>query len=213
MRPRSTTTRRLEEAKLGVVHRFGEALREISRRHQDRTGPAYEEIFDIGCGNDSYPVRLAIAQEIGIGGNEAFRILCYDHTDPWGAYPSRAEELRRAEMNRAGEDEPKYQKLRISGVSGTSAHLLLLCSSPHGAVLPHGSDTHPMDPCGRSRESGMPRCRRSRFPVRWPAALGRNHFRSQYRRSLHTLVRSGPDVVWRSRVDRKSTRLNSSHLG
>src|ERR1017187_822331 len=56
MRPRSTTTRRLEEAKLGVVHRFGEALREISRRHQDRTGPAYEEIFDIGCGNDSYPV-------------------------------------------------------------------------------------------------------------------------------------------------------------
>lgn len=121
----------IEEAKLGVVHRFGEALREVSRRHQDRTGPAYEEIFDIGCGNDSYPVRLAIAQEIGIGGNEAFRILCYDHTDPWGAYPSRAEELRRAEMNRAGEDEPKYQKLRISGHEETGTERVQRAEAEH----------------------------------------------------------------------------------
>ena len=105
--------RTIEEAELGVVHRFGEALQEITRRN--RTEPAYQVFFDIGCEQESYPVRLAIAQEIGIGGNEAFRILCRDHTDPWGAYPGRIKELRRDELVRAEEDEQKYQKLRIRG--------------------------------------------------------------------------------------------------
>jgi hypothetical protein len=122
--------RTIEEAKLGVVHRFGEAVREIAGRHKDGTGPAYQEFFDIGCTEDSYPVRLAIAQEIGIGGSEAFRILCHDHDhdhdhdhrkDPWGAYPEREKELRckedsrRAELIKAADDEDRLQQTRISG--------------------------------------------------------------------------------------------------
>jgi hypothetical protein len=59
--------RTLEEAKLGLVFRFGEALREVARRKHGRA--AYGEFFLIGCQEESYPVRLAIAQEIGSGGD------------------------------------------------------------------------------------------------------------------------------------------------
>jgi hypothetical protein len=69
--------RTLEHAKLNLVRRFGEAARAISdRRSQpDDSKPAYRELFDIGCAESSYPVRLAIAQEIGSGGDDALAQL------------------------------------------------------------------------------------------------------------------------------------------
>ena len=79
--------RTLEEAKLGLVLRFGEALREVARRDDGR--PAYSELFDIGCMEESYPVRLAIAQEIGSGGDKAFTALCRGLRDPLVVYHAK----------------------------------------------------------------------------------------------------------------------------
>jgi NACHT domain len=76
--------RTLEEAKLGLVFRFGEALREIARRKHGQ--PAYRKFFQIGCQEESYPVRMAIAQEIGSGGDEAFTAVCRGLRDPLKTY-------------------------------------------------------------------------------------------------------------------------------
>jgi hypothetical protein len=69
--------RTLEEAKRGLVCRFGDATRTISKRNLNpgTSYPAYRELFDIGRREKSYPIRLAIAQEIGAGGDDAFRLL------------------------------------------------------------------------------------------------------------------------------------------
>jgi NACHT domain len=82
--------RTLEEAKLGLVLRFGEALRERAKREQVET--AYQKIFCIGCQEESYPVRMAIAQEIGSGGDKAFTALCRDLHDPLKTYRERLKE-------------------------------------------------------------------------------------------------------------------------
>lgn len=60
-------------AKAVLVSRFGEAMRAVVRRQTLR--PAYLELFDIACQEPSYPLRVAIAQEIGSGGDGAFAAL------------------------------------------------------------------------------------------------------------------------------------------
>ncbi len=76
---RAKDQRTLEEAKLNVVHRFGETARTISeqrRRGQEcRAEPGYLQLYRIGCFESSYPIRLACAQEIGAGGDNAFDAL------------------------------------------------------------------------------------------------------------------------------------------
>ena len=71
--------RTLEEGKLALVRRLGEAARAIDdrRRHgeQQLDQPAYRQLFSIGLGERSYPVRLAVAQEIGSGGDAAYLAL------------------------------------------------------------------------------------------------------------------------------------------
>lgn len=71
--------RTLEEAKLNVVRRFGEAARTISERHGRNQGftaePAYLNLYRIGCSESSYPVRLGGVQEIGAGSDQAFNAL------------------------------------------------------------------------------------------------------------------------------------------
>jgi hypothetical protein len=70
--------RTIDEAKLGLVYRFGDAVRAVADR-PDRglsmISPAYGELLEMGRDEASYPIRLAIAQEIGAGGDEAFRVL------------------------------------------------------------------------------------------------------------------------------------------
>ncbi|GAB2755475.1 hypothetical protein [Streptomyces bullii] len=63
----------LAVAKTLLVSRFGEALRTVAHRHTEQ--PAYLWLFQIGVLEPSYPVRVAIAQEIGAGGDSAFGIL------------------------------------------------------------------------------------------------------------------------------------------
>jgi hypothetical protein len=60
-------------AKELLVSRFGEALRSLDRRHS--VHPAYAELMQMGCLEPSYGVRVAIAQEIGAGGDSAFELL------------------------------------------------------------------------------------------------------------------------------------------
>lgn len=72
--------RTLEEAKLNLVRRFGEAARTIAeRRRRNEPGftaePAYLELYRISASEPTYPIRLAAAQEIGAGGDEAFAAL------------------------------------------------------------------------------------------------------------------------------------------
>ena len=70
--------RTIDEAKLGLVCRFGDAVRAVADRTDrglSKLDPAYGELLEMGRGEQSYPIRLAIAQEIGAGGDEAFRVL------------------------------------------------------------------------------------------------------------------------------------------
>ena len=70
--------RTIDEAKLGLVFRFGDAVRTVADRPArglSQLDPAYRELLEIARDELSYPIRLAIAQEIGAGGDEAFRIL------------------------------------------------------------------------------------------------------------------------------------------
>ncbi|HEY2640410.1 MAG TPA: hypothetical protein VGI66_11090 [Streptosporangiaceae bacterium] len=78
--------RTLEEGKLALVHRFGEAARTIDDRQRRvdliRASPAYPQLFAIGCADRSYPVQLAAAQEIGAGGEAAYEELRQILTPP-----------------------------------------------------------------------------------------------------------------------------------
>ncbi|MDX2605744.1 NACHT domain-containing protein [Streptomyces caniscabiei] len=63
----------LRVAKALLVSRFGDAMRGVAR---SRTMiPAYLELFEIARLEPSYPIRVAIAQEIGAGGDSAFAVL------------------------------------------------------------------------------------------------------------------------------------------
>lgn len=74
-----TTDRTIEDTKLRAVARLGAAARAIGARQPVGTArppkPAYLQLFEIGGCDDSYPVRVAAAQEIGVGGDLAFEAL------------------------------------------------------------------------------------------------------------------------------------------
>ena len=76
--------RTLEHAKLNLVRRFGEAARTITERRRTNgpARPAYRQLFEIGCCESSYAVRLAVAQEIGAGGDGAMAELPTDLGPP-----------------------------------------------------------------------------------------------------------------------------------
>jgi hypothetical protein len=66
----------LEEAKIGLVLRFGEALRNLNDpTHGPKDQSGYQQLYKICCQEDSYRVRLAGAQEIGRGGCTAYQEL------------------------------------------------------------------------------------------------------------------------------------------
>ncbi|MFF2045130.1 ATP-binding protein [Kitasatospora sp. NPDC058170] len=71
--------RTLDEAKLRLVHCFGEVARRLDRLNAEEPDkwikPAYGDMMRISWIEASYPVRLAIAQEIGAGGDNAFDAL------------------------------------------------------------------------------------------------------------------------------------------
>jgi NACHT domain len=82
-KPKEQDPRTLEHAKLNLTRRFGEAARAIAERSRegDPVQPAYLQLFKIGCAEPSYAVRLAAAQEIGVGGDDALAQLA-DRLEP-----------------------------------------------------------------------------------------------------------------------------------
>ena len=71
--------RTLDESKLAVVHRLGEAARTIDERRRRGDDcpaePAYPQLYAIASAERTYPVQLAAAREIGAGGTEAYEAL------------------------------------------------------------------------------------------------------------------------------------------
>ncbi|MES4900770.1 MULTISPECIES: ATP-binding protein [unclassified Streptomyces] len=101
--------RTVEDAKLGLVRRFGAALREVDRCGKGKAWlsveqPAkqnllpYSQFYDIGTHEPSHPVRVAITQEIGAGGDAAFGALrkhFHLQTDPVVQYLEETREAKR----------------------------------------------------------------------------------------------------------------------
>jgi hypothetical protein len=96
--------RTLDEAKLELVHRLGDAAQVIAgRRARDKhlPEPAYGELLRIGRREPSYPIRLAVAEEIGAGGDNAFAVLHkpagQPPVDAWtkASWPARSAEKAR----------------------------------------------------------------------------------------------------------------------
>jgi hypothetical protein len=99
--------RTLEDSKLAVIHRLGEAARVIDDRlrlgEAIDAAPAYPQLYEIGRVDASYPVRLAAAGEIGAGGETAYAEL--DRVLPAPCGTCAAERARRR-TSRAGDAEP-----------------------------------------------------------------------------------------------------------
>ena len=120
--------RTLEEGKLAVVHRFGEAARMIDerqRRDEVRVKPAYRQLFAIGCSDRSYPVQLAAAQEIGVGGETAYEEMRRILTAPCAVCEGeRAERsgrrvpARDADKRRASKRESSQERTAESARAG-----------------------------------------------------------------------------------------------
>jgi hypothetical protein len=99
--------RTLEEGKLGVVRRLGEAARLIDSRLRDgaqfSARPAYAQLYAISCSDTSYPVQLAAAQETGVGGDSAYQELRHLLAAPCAEC---AAERARREQSRPGGHVP-----------------------------------------------------------------------------------------------------------
>ncbi|MEU1842802.1 ATP-binding protein [Micromonospora sediminicola] len=73
--------RPLDEAKLGLVRRWGGAARVLAGRRTDSgdtpvtAKPAYAQLFHLAAQEASYRVQLAAAREIGVGGTAAAEAL------------------------------------------------------------------------------------------------------------------------------------------
>jgi hypothetical protein len=71
---RSADPQTLEEAKLGLVCRFGDALQTLTSRRRDHPGDlGHAQLYEICLRESAYRIRLAAAQEIGRGGAIAFQ--------------------------------------------------------------------------------------------------------------------------------------------
>jgi hypothetical protein len=81
---RSADPQTLEEAKLGLVCRFGDALQTLTGRWHDCPGGlGYAQLYQICLRESAYRIRLAATQEIGRGGAVAFLGIRPELARPW----------------------------------------------------------------------------------------------------------------------------------
>ena len=124
--------RTLEDSKLALIHRLGEAARVIDDRLRrgeviDVT-PAYPELYEIGREDPAYPVRLAVAAEIGAGGETAYAELRHLLSAPCDA--CAVERTRRATAPAVGvaapaEPQDEAGRLRAQLISAWLAPMLV----------------------------------------------------------------------------------------
>ncbi|GGY46550.1 ATP-binding protein [Streptomyces djakartensis] len=87
--------RTLEDAKLRLLKQLGASSRQASKKID--TTAMYERLFRIGIAEPSYSIRLAIAQEFGSGGNEAFAVIRERvglNRDPIGEYNAKIQDMK-----------------------------------------------------------------------------------------------------------------------
>jgi hypothetical protein len=112
--------RTVEEGKIAVVQRFGDAARVLDGRRRQgerfRAEPAYADLYTLACTDQSYPVQLAAAQEIGVGGTSAYTALQHILKAPC---PSCAAERSARPGGRADQNatESEEQRSRAAMVS------------------------------------------------------------------------------------------------
>jgi hypothetical protein len=105
----------INAAKENVVHRFGETVRKISEARTDASDPAhgkdpaYEQLLDIILNEPMYQVRLAVTQEFGSSGDDAFEVIRHrfrlssdaeqppTEYDPWTEYKNKYESVQTGE--------------------------------------------------------------------------------------------------------------------
>ncbi|MGK5730763.1 ATP-binding protein [Streptomyces sp. URMC 124] len=131
--------RTIEEAKGRLVHRFGEVLRAIGAAEADEhdpahgASPAYASFFEIATAEPSYPLQLAVAQEMGAGGDRAFETLrtmfplpkpgAPARDDPWVQYETAFREQLQTEHRtreiflglRPGDEQYAEYEKRVKG--------------------------------------------------------------------------------------------------
>lgn len=103
----AVSDRSVEEAKLRAVARFGEAVRTVAERSNE-VRIAYKQLFEIGGWDESYRVRIAVAQEIGVGGDLALEALddVLDPTELVKSSPLATRKNARENAPRAQGDAP-----------------------------------------------------------------------------------------------------------
>jgi hypothetical protein len=109
-------SRTLEHAKLNLVRRFGEAGRTITERRshkEELPQPAYGQLFEIGCRESSYAVRLAAGQEIGAGGQDALADLVATHGFRL-AYENQAQDAGKGAVGAGRDDRNQSETSRAS---------------------------------------------------------------------------------------------------
>ncbi|MEU9447927.1 ATP-binding protein [Streptomyces sp. NPDC048277] len=114
--------RSLRDAKRRLIKQLGAALRKVSDRID--TTPLYWELIQLGIEEPSYSIRLAVAQEVGAGGNAAFAVIRERvglNTDPVKEYNDRLENLK-VRKRRAYETwAARMGRARAAGASAQAA--------------------------------------------------------------------------------------------
>ncbi len=125
---RSDDLATLEEAKIGLVLRFGEALRNLNDTQSPACQSGYQQLYEICCQEDSYRVRLAGAQEIGRGGCAAYQELRSHLAVPGANWPGPQGPHDR----RSGSDPQDVEYQWARQVSGWVLPLLVTSVDPDG---------------------------------------------------------------------------------
>jgi hypothetical protein len=148
---RSGDPQTLEEAKLGLVCRFGDALHMLASQPQEcPDGLGYAQLYRICRMESTYRIRLAAAQQIARGGTAAFLELEAElavpgqgEEDRRGGQPERAgngNQARRAVLHgRAGAAEADGEAQWALQVSAWLAPLLMTSVAADGSDRGQGS--------------------------------------------------------------------------
>ncbi len=171
--------RTLEEGKQALVRRFGEAARMIDERRRRgeplQASPAYPQLYGIGCADRSYPVQLAAAQEIGVGGEAAYEELRHSVAAPCMTCESeRVERGQRppAESGRpASRPERTPESSRAEIISAWLAPMLVGSiggrgSTPADKLIAEQAQADLVNGSGTSRRTGASTASRI-CPLRW----------------------------------------------
>ncbi|MFF0159306.1 NACHT domain-containing protein [Streptomyces sp. NPDC005263] len=114
--------RTVEDAKLRLIKQLGAALRKVAAKID--TTPLYQQLYGLGIEEPSYSIRLAVAQEFGIGGNAAFAVIREVvglNSDPVQEYNDRLTELRAWKRGEYEVWAPRMRRARAADTSSRAA--------------------------------------------------------------------------------------------